>query len=272
MSEHNPYVKLTREQVQFFRDNGFLALDSITSQKEVESLHGIYDDLFARRAGREDGNQFDLTGTDEEDVAASVPQILSPSRYAPALRETQLVANARSVVRQLIGDDARELGDHAILKPPHSPQPTPWHQDEAYWDPTMNYNSVSVWVPLQRVTIDTGCMWFVPGSHKLEVLKHRSVGNNLRITALELDEPFDTSNAIACPLPAGGATIHLSRTLHYTGANNSDVPRRAYIIVFGTDPVPRGDDRRFIWNELKHPAREARAQAAGNAGAVAVVE
>lgn len=264
MSEQAPYLKLSKDQIKFFHENGFIALDHLTTQHEVESLQSIYDDLFARRAGREEGNQFDLTGTDEEGVAPSVPQILSPSRYEPRLAETHLVANAREIVRQLLGEDARDMGDHAILKPPHSPQATPWHQDEAYWDPNMDYNSVSVWVPLQRVTIETGCMWFVPGSHKLEVLRHRSVGNDPRIHALELDEEYDTSTAVACPLPAGGATIHLSRTLHYTGPNNSGAPRRAYIVAFGGTPKARTDGRRFPWNEIKQTAREERLRASEN--------
>ncbi|CAF4663935.1 unnamed protein product, partial [Rotaria magnacalcarata] len=45
------------------------------------------------------------------------------------------------------------------MKPPTSKSlPTPWHQDEAYWDPTLTYESVGVWVALQSVSIENGCM------------------------------------------------------------------------------------------------------------------
>jgi hypothetical protein len=54
------------EQIAFYSDNGFLALPPITTPDEVAWLRAIYDDLFQRRAGRDEGNQFDLGGTDEE--------------------------------------------------------------------------------------------------------------------------------------------------------------------------------------------------------------
>jgi ectoine hydroxylase-related dioxygenase (phytanoyl-CoA dioxygenase family) len=38
---------------------------------------------------------------------------------------------------------------------------------------------------------------------------------------------------VVCPLEAGGATIHLPKTLHYTGPNNTDTTRYAWIVQFG---------------------------------------
>ena len=52
---------------------------------------------------------------------------------------------------------------------------TPWHQDEAYWDPAMHHEAISVWMPLQPATIDNGCMQFVPGSHLDGVHEHRLI-------------------------------------------------------------------------------------------------
>ena len=83
------------------------------------------------------------------------------------------------------------LQDHAILKPPSSKSlPTPWHQDEAYWDPTLTYESLGVWVALQPVTVENGCMQFIAGSHRTsDVLPHHTQNNNPRIHGLEVDNP-----------------------------------------------------------------------------------
>ena len=52
---------------------------------------------------------------------------------------------------------------------------TPWHQDEAYRaDPNFAYNQVSFWIPLQHATEQNGCMQFIPGSKKGDLLTHRS--------------------------------------------------------------------------------------------------
>jgi len=262
MSDIQPTLAISEAQVAFFHENGYLAIDSITTQEEIDRLKGVYDDLFARRAGREDGNQFDLGGVDDGAAQAALPQILNPSRYAPALADTLYKANALAIARQLLGSDAAYGGDHAILKPPHSPAPTPWHQDEAYWSPDLEYRSLSVWMPLQDVDTRSGCMEFVPGSHRLDILEHQSIGGDARIHGLELAVDYDFSKAVACPIPAGGATFHLSTTLHYTSPNASDEPRRAYILVFGAPTKQRATPRRFPWNEEKHTAREERAASA----------
>ena len=262
-----PTITLTDEQIQFYHDNGFLAIDAITTQAEIERLRGIYDRIFNERAGRAEGNQFDLAGADEEGKVATLPQILNPRKYAPELASTLYEVNAMAISKQLLGPDVVYAGDHAIFKPAGVGAPTPWHQDEAYWHAGTRYNSLSVWMPLQEATEENGCMKFLPGSHKQEVVPHQSIGGDTRVHGLELVDPVDESKAVACPLPPGGATFHDSRTLHFTGANRSSGPRRAYIIGFGAPTRPRDDGRRFPWLEAKHTARDERAKAAAEAEA-----
>ena len=258
MPERTPTLTLSQAQIDFFHRNGYLCLDAITTLEEVERLRGVYDRIFAQRAGRSEGNQFDLAGPDEEGQAAALPQILGPRQYAPELGDTLYEANGLAITRQLLGRGAAFTGDHAIFKPARSGAATPWHQDEAYWDPALDYHSLSIWMPLQEATLENGCMQFLPGSQVMEVGAHRSIGGDLRVHGLETLERVDEARTVACPLPPGGATLHGSRTLHYTGANHSDVPRRAYILGFGTPPTPRTDGRRFPWNEAKRTAREER--------------
>jgi ectoine hydroxylase-related dioxygenase (phytanoyl-CoA dioxygenase family) len=263
-----PTVTLTPEQVAAYHRDGFLALPQLTTKEEVARLRTIYDELFARKAGRDEGNQFDLGGTDEDDAEAVLPQILAPSRYAPELATTLLRANAEAVAEQLLGPDARFTGDHAILKPARYGAATPWHQDEAYWNPALEYESISIWVPLQEATLENGCMQFLPGSQEWDVLTHRSIGDDPRVHGLELAADVDLSAAVACPLPPGGATVHGSRTLHHAGPNAADVPRRAYILGFGLPTRERAAPRDFPWNTRKQTAREQR-RAASEAAAKA---
>jgi ectoine hydroxylase-related dioxygenase (phytanoyl-CoA dioxygenase family) len=261
-----PTIQLTPQQIEFYHEQGYLAIDALTTQEEVATMRVIYDRLFQSQAGREEGNQFDLAGTDEDGKEAALPQILGPAKYAPELQNLLARANALHIARQLLGPDATWSGDHAIFKPARSGAPTPWHQDEAYWNPQVDYNALSIWMPLQEATLENGCMQFIPGSHKHDVVPHRPINNDPRIHGLELSEEagVDISTPAICPLPPGGATLHSSRTLHYTGPNLSDVPRRAYIMTFGTPIVPRNGDRRFPWNEAKITARQERARIAAS--------
>lgn len=261
---------LSQEQARFYNENGFLSVPCLTDETELKIMRTAYDRIFAEKAGRDEGNEFDLAGGDVDNKQAALPQILNPAKYAPELRDTKAEAAAREIAQQLLCPDGSEkvVGGpaHAILKPAFHGAITPWHQDEAYWDPKMNPRSISIWMPLQEATLENGCMQFIPGSHKLEILPHQSIGKDPRVHGLEICEPndIDFSKAVPCPIPAGGATLHPGRTLHYAGSNNSPEPRRALIFGFSLPPIPREDDRRFVWNEIKKTARSKRAETAKN--------
>lgn len=257
-------IAFSESQIAQFHREGFIAIDAITTPDEIEHMRVLYDELFAAQTGREAGDHFDLAGTDEDGAAPKLQQMLNPSRYAPAFDGLAIRRNALALAAQLLGPGAEAQGDHAILKPAGHGVATPWHQDEAYWNPELSYNALSVWVPLQEATLENGCMQFIPESHRRDVLPHHSINHDPRIHGLEVDEAVDAGQAIACPLPAGGATFHLARTLHYAGPNRSTAPRRAYIMMFGTPPVPNPGARRFPWLEARQTAREARA--AGQTG------
>jgi ectoine hydroxylase-related dioxygenase (phytanoyl-CoA dioxygenase family) len=247
-----PTITLTTEQIAFFQREGYLALTAITTPEEVDQIRQIYDHLFEMKAGREEGNQFDLAGTDEDDKPAALPQILNPAKYAPELAKGLYRTNAQAIAAQLLGPEAEFMGEHAIFKPPQTGAETPWHQDEAYWDPGLEYEALSIWIPLQEATLENGCMQFVPGSNRLDVVPHHNIANDPRIHGLEVDH-LDPSKVVACPIPAGGATIHHCRTLHYAGPNRSDIKKREVA-------------QNFYWNTMKQTAREQRRQTAKAAG------
>ncbi len=246
------------DDIAFFQANGYVVLDAIATAEELTELRRIYDNLFQRRAGREEGMQFDLAGADEEGVEATLPQILAPSRYAPELNTMQFKERARAYAEQLLGGPC-EGGEHAILKPPFTGADTPWHQDEAYWSPDLEYASLSVWMPLQDVTVESGCMQFVPGSHLRGIMPHHPIGNDPRVHGLEVDD-FNEDEVVACPIPAGSVTVHHCRTLHYAGPNRTAEPRRAYIQVYGLPTRERAETRDFYWQRMQQTARQARAQ------------
>ena len=255
-----PTMRLTDEQIEFYRENGFLCVPQpLTTADELVTLRQAYDEIFSRRAGRETGDQFDLAGTDEEGKQADLPQILSPGRYAPVLREGLLFANACALAHQLLGPGATFGGDHAIFKPASHGAATPWHQDEAYWDESLDYDSLSVWIPFQDATVENGCMQFVPGSHRWEVQPHHSIGHDPRVHGLEIEYDVDPTTVVPCPIPAGAATFHHSRTLHYAGPNHTDQARRAYILGFSREAKKLETPRDFTWNKIKTTARSERA-------------
>jgi len=258
---------LSPEQVTRFREDGFLALDSIAPAEEVEQLREIFHRLFTGGAGWRQGAQFDLAGADDGQRPAALPQLLNPAEFAPELRGTRFRANALAIARQLLGATVEPWFEHAILKPAQIGAATPWHQDEAHRDdPGTDYEQISIWMPLQEATEANGCMRYIAGSHRGPVLEHRSPNNDPRITALECIGRFDSGLAVHCPLPAGGAALHHCRTLHSAGPNQSNLPRCAYVLAFRGPERPNPDFRGYPWNAEKHTAAQERRDSWENRG------
>ena len=261
-------IKLTKEQIDFFWKEGYLAIDELTNQSDIDFLRYSYDRIFSEKAGRDLGDQFDLAGTDDDKTTATLPQILNPARYAPEMNDSQLLTNTIAVAKQLLGENAVCEFAHAIYKPPKIGSAAPWHQDAAYWEPHLRFNSISIWVPLQEATEENGCMQFVPGSQNLDIITHQSINNDPKVHGLELaPQVMDkTKNKVVCPLPPGGATFHGPYMLHKTGPNISDIPRRALILNAMLSPEKRKDPLKFPWLEEKETARAKRVKAAKEAG------
>lgn len=251
-----PKIELTPAQIAEFHERGFLCIPQISTPEEVALLRGVFDRLFAQKAGRSEGAQFDMVTHDEDDdQPQALPAIINPVNFAPELRDTIFRSNAAAIARQLLGPSVTASFEHAILKPPRYGAATPWHQDEATRvDANFDYEQLSIWMPLQEATLENGCMQYIPGTHSQDVLPHRSPKSDPKIHAIECAGGFDPAAAILCPLPAGGAVMHHGRTLHYAGPNNSDIPRRAYILAFEIPPKPSTRQRDFYWNRDKQTA------------------
>ena len=237
---------LAPEQVDAFRRTGFLALSDFTTPSDVDFIREILLGLYRRFTRLSPRHAVDLGDEGWHDGAPQIPEINWTMRLEPALRAAVALERGRAIASELLGRPVEATGfDHAILKPPRNGRDTPWHQDEAYAENRGPFGSVHVWIPLQDVSLEMGCMEFIPGSHIGPVLPHHRRGHRPAAHVLEADG-IDASTAVACPLRAGGATLHLPRTLHRTGPNHTDRPRLAWIVEFGQPPRAR-------WRRWLHP-------------------
>ncbi len=221
---------LSAEDIDRFHRQGFLAIERLTTPEDLARIRITLDELYARFRQLPPEHTLDLGDQGRHNGPPQIPEINWTLRLAPRLRGTLAFARCGALAEQLLRCRALHTGyDHAILKPPHNERATPWHQDQAYTEDRGPLSGLHFWIPMHEATVEMGCMHFIPGSHLGEVMPHRR-----RASAHVMEaESVDSSAAVACPLPAGGATVHLPRTLHYTGPNMTDQPRLAWSLEFG---------------------------------------
>jgi hypothetical protein len=259
VGDSEPHV--SEDQLVALRRDGFLLVEGLSSDEEIASLRTLFDRMFSERRGWDAGDLFDMIGPDSPEQELALPQLLRPTQYEPLLRLTRLASSARSIAEQILGPKLENDLEHAISKPPFNGAATPWHQDDAFHRKGSGVpESISIWMPLQDVTVESGCMRYIRGSNLGPLYPHRSPHNDPRIHGLETISLPDLTNCVAVPMRAGDAVIHLSRTLHGAGSNTSDQPRLAYIL--GYSVRARRDQfltRDYPWNLEKQTAREQRA-------------
>jgi len=110
--------------------------------------------------------------------------------------------------------------------------PFPWHQEGPYWAHGAEQldSIVSVLICLDGATIENGCLWVIPGSHKrgaLEGLKDRGV-----LGALYTDVDLVEGEAFAAALPAGAVLWFHYDLVHGSQSNRSDSDRRIFVLAY----------------------------------------
>ena len=100
----------------------------------------------------------------------------------------------------------------------------PWHQDSGYFEPYCDNSLIlTAWLPLVDATNENGCMWVIPGSHRLPVVRHRRspTGNYLEIE----EQDLPPGDRVCCPLRKGGALLITNRTIHGSFLNRTEIVR-----------------------------------------------
>ena len=245
--------------VASFRERGFALIPRLVEPDEVVRLRAIFDRAFGARTGRAAGDHYDLVSDDVDDGDYGLPTIMNPLHYEPELRRLAFRDRALRIAQTLLGPSATLSFEHVILKPAYEGGVMPWHQDEAYrLDPGFDYEELSIWISLQETTLENGCLEYIPGSHRGEVLDHRPLNDDPSIHAIECVGPFDPATAVQCPLPAGGAAVHNCRTLHSSGPNRTGEARYGYILAFEVPPRRRAVPRDLPSMRERQPANQAR--------------
>ena len=241
---------LSPAAIEAFRRDGFTVVERVTTAVDLERISRVMARLYRRyntlaRMRR----AWDL-GTGG---AGELPEILEINQtidLEPELESTLTFQRCRALAEALLGRPVEYRFDHAIYKPAFNGRATAWHQDEAYTlDPRLV--TAHFWVPMHDVSVERGCMQFIPGSHRGDVRPHHRLQHLRHAHALEADD-VDTSRAVACPLRAGDVTVHMPRTLHYTGPNQTAKPRLAWSLEFGPRralPLRVAAKARLVWRK-----------------------
>ena len=248
--------RLSDEQVEFYREHGYLAGVRMLSDEQVEVIR---EEVLALVDPGHPGNHlfYEFNSNESGDTQKILFHALGAWRITPALHD--ILWNPAFIVpaSQLLGGAVRFWHDQIFYKPAHHGGVVIWHQDYSYWTRTQPMAHLSCWIGLDDSTRDNGCVHYVPGSHRWDLLPREDFVNDMDTIQNSLTpEQKRQFKPVAIELKKGESSFHHPLMVHGSYENRTDKPRCAVVLnvfrdgvwsasdeppIKGVPPVPAGE-------------------------------
>ena len=204
----------------------------------------------------------DLPGADllggSGPAIAKVLAIHFPHKASQVMLEVVKDERIVRFLTRLIGPDVKCMQSILFVKSAGKPGQA-WHQDEHYIA-TRDRSLCGVWIALDDATVENGCLWMHPGSHKHGVLWPTKAHGDPRFDSSEeaFDYPYERGGGVPVEVPAGSVVFFDGYVLHRSLNNRKQQGFRRAIVnhymnarsllpwVFGLPPTPHVDVRDFV--------------------------
>ncbi|MDE0181449.1 MAG: phytanoyl-CoA dioxygenase family protein [Caldilineaceae bacterium] len=223
---------VTQEQIDFYRENGFVVLHDFLTPKELETWRDAVDGAVRRRGERRQLHHKDnkYKGTYYDYIFVQRVNLWMDS---PEVRRLILDPRLGKLAAELAGVDGMRIWhDQALIKQPWA-NPTGWHLDNPKWSYSSR-DTLSIWVALDDATLQNGCLYFLPGSHKTADYDDVPIGENIGDIFRVYPQWQETMSAPA-EMKAGSCSFHNGLIAHGAGANMTPGWRRAMTCGFMPD-------------------------------------
>lgn len=142
----------------------------------------------------------------------------------PLACEIGLHAPILDAVEGILGPDIMLYSVEFLTKEAHTRHIVTMHQDLAYWGMGHMDQILTAWLALSPATTTSGCMDFVKGSHKNEIIPHADSFDALNLLSRGQEITVDVApeDKIPVELAPGFISLHHGLTIHGSGPNSSD--------------------------------------------------
>jgi hypothetical protein len=248
--------RLTEEQVEFFHENGYLAGIHVLTPRQIDTLRHELEEFFdPDHEGRE--LWYEYHTNESGDPNAVLFHALGAWRLRPGFHDALWNPAFTVPASQLLDSAVRFWHDQLFCKPAHHGGVVAWHQDYSYWTRTKPMAHLTCWIGLDDATVDNGCLHYIPGSHRWDLLPVTGLANDMdAIQAVLSEEQRAAFRPVAVELKSGEATFHHPLMVHGSFENRTSRPRRAMVINVFRDGVCSANDEPLLHGVPAVPAGE----------------
>ncbi|MGH8290520.1 MAG: phytanoyl-CoA dioxygenase family protein [Steroidobacteraceae bacterium] len=229
----------TGEQIDRYRKDGFLVIENFLTSSELSEWRSAVEEAVAERDGLKIPGTNLKTGYDDginkdtEYYANVFDQLINLWQTNSRVRRLMMSSELGKVASMLSGANGiRIWHDQALFKRPWA-NPTALHLDVPYWSFSAP-DAISIWVALDDATLNNGCLYFLPGTHKKTGYRDIGITKNMK-GIFTVYPDLASVEAVAVPMRAGSASFHNGLCIHGAGPNMTPRSRRAMTCAYMPD-------------------------------------
>lgn len=183
---------------------------------------------------------------------ATARRLLMATGRSDELRSWATSGRLKHMLVQLLGEGVTLSQAHhncIMTKQPAFSSTTGWHRDSRYWH-FARPELVSAWLALGNEQPENGCLWVIPGSHRVQV-----AGDQLdEFQFMRTDHLANQALlnvALPVPLVQGDLLLFHSNLFHAAGRNTTQATKYSMVFTYrAADNLPIPDTRSAMTPEI----------------------
>lgn len=227
---------VTQEQIEAYQRDGCIILKEFITHEEVEEIIAAVEQSVAQMGKQKvagAGNKELVEGETYYDRVFL--QRLNLWKINDTIKKYFLSPALGEMLCKLAGiDGIRVWHDQTLQKQPWG-NPTAWHLDNPYWS-FHSKNALSIWVALDDATMQNGCMYYLPGTHKMATWQNVDIREDIA-SLFNVYPEWKKIEPVVAEMKRGWAGVHNGLTAHGAGPNMTPYPRRAMTCAY----MPEGE-------------------------------
>lgn len=213
--------RIADAEVESYKENGFLVVPNALAFEEVEALRAETAAICRGERGEVRNLPEHASGEIDDDVIRRVLCIHMVHKISSVMYDALAHPVMADVLTHIIGPNVKCMQSMLFIKSAGKPGQA-WHQDEIYI-PTRDRSLTGGWIALDDATVNNGCLWVIPGSHRPGVLWPQRTHHDTRFDCAHetFRFPFTDADAIPVEVEAGAIVFFNGYLLHRSLPNRA---------------------------------------------------
>lgn len=214
----------------FYEEHGYLVAPNALSESELDELRAEALSICRGERGDVKGFEASVTGESDEETLRRYLCIHFPNKISEVMLQYLATPKMVEVLTEIIGPNVKCMQSMLFIKATGKPGQA-WHQDEDFI-PTRDNSLVGGWIAMDDATVENGCLWVIPGSHKPGVLWPLEKQQDTRFdcTAESAGFPYTDADAVPVEVKAGSIVFFNGYLLHRSFPNRAQSGYRRVLV------------------------------------------